>query len=508
MYAQKADVIPNGYNKFYYENGNISSEGMMKDGKPVGVWKTYYENGILKSEGKRTNFLLDSLWVFYDEKGDTLKKINYRNDKKNGYYLTYKYDLNEDSIKIGGIISKELYLNDLKQGRSLYYTIDGYLEKSINFVDNKKKGIAKEYAKDGRLISIIEYTNDVLIKKEYINRYNKEKLKQGIWKEFFNNDKLKTEANYINGKIHGLYKEYSISGNLEKVLKYEYGELIIDSLDTNTVSNRVNKDLFKKLKEEYYPNGKMKFIGAYNDSIPVGLHKSYSEDGKIVNAKEYDDYGNLTAEGTYNEKGRKHGDWIYYYNTGEIKSKGSYNNNRKDGKWVYYYQSGKKEQEGSYIKGKLDKTWVWFFENGQIEREENYDNGKENGDFIEYNENGDIILKGQYVDGEKEGFWTYDVGDHKEEGNYVTGLQEGVWNHYYSNGKILFTGNFIQGSANGKHKYYYDNGKLKYEGRYMMDSKEGNWDFYNYEGELFLTIRYKDNLETRINGEKIKLTKE
>jgi len=508
LYSQKTDINPNGYNKFYYDNGNISSEGMMKNGKPVGVWKTYYENGIIKSEGQRKNFILDSIWVFYNNTGDTLKKINYRNDKKNGYYITYKYEFDSDSNKVGGIISKELFLDDIKQGKSLYYTLDGYLDKTIMYVNNKKKGISKGYAKDGRLIAIIEYTNDVLINKELINRYNKAKLKQGIWKEFYNNDKIKTEANYINGKIHGLFKEYSISGNLIKVLKYEYGKLMIDSLDTVTVSNRVNKDLFKKLKEEYYPNGALKYLGAYNDSVPVGLHKAYSENGKTINAKKFDDYGNLIAEGTYNEKGRKHGTWKYYYNTGELKSKGRYNNNRKDGKWIYYFLNGKVEQKGSYIKGKFDGKWIWYYENSQIEREENYDRGIENGLFVEYDEIGNIMLKGEYIDGEREGFWFYDVGDHKEEGNYQFGLFEGEWKHYYSNGKLLFIGKYVQGSANGKHKYYYDNGKLKSEGRFMMDSKEGNWDYYNYEGELFLTIRYKNNLETRLNGKKIKLSKE
>ena len=56
---------PNGYNKFYYDNGKISSEGPMRDGKPDGYWKTYSLNGVLKSEGNRKNFQLDSVWKFY-----------------------------------------------------------------------------------------------------------------------------------------------------------------------------------------------------------------------------------------------------------------------------------------------------------------------------------------------------------------------------------------------------------------------------------------------------------
>ena len=35
-YPQKNKVDPNGYNKFYYGNGQLSSEGPMKNGKPDG----------------------------------------------------------------------------------------------------------------------------------------------------------------------------------------------------------------------------------------------------------------------------------------------------------------------------------------------------------------------------------------------------------------------------------------------------------------------------------------
>ena len=49
IFAQPAqNVNPNGYNTFYYDNGKISSEGTMREGKPDGYWKTYSENGKIK----------------------------------------------------------------------------------------------------------------------------------------------------------------------------------------------------------------------------------------------------------------------------------------------------------------------------------------------------------------------------------------------------------------------------------------------------------------------------
>src|SRR5690606_27684292 len=90
--AQQNVQLQDGYQQFRYPNGNISSEGYIRNGKPDGYWKSYYVTGVLKSEGRRTSFLLDSLWVFYDQAGDTTEKISYLLGKRNGYSLKYKKD--------------------------------------------------------------------------------------------------------------------------------------------------------------------------------------------------------------------------------------------------------------------------------------------------------------------------------------------------------------------------------------------------------------------------------
>jgi len=75
--SQDNNIISDGYKIFKYPNGTVSSEGLIKNGKPEGFWKSYYVTGVKKSEGRRTNFLLDSIWIFYDQAGDTTEKINY-----------------------------------------------------------------------------------------------------------------------------------------------------------------------------------------------------------------------------------------------------------------------------------------------------------------------------------------------------------------------------------------------------------------------------------------------
>jgi antitoxin component YwqK of YwqJK toxin-antitoxin module len=70
-FTQEKGTLKDGYQVFKYPNGTISSEGLIKNGKPEGYWKSFYVTGVKKSEGRRTNYLLDSIWVFYDQSGDT-----------------------------------------------------------------------------------------------------------------------------------------------------------------------------------------------------------------------------------------------------------------------------------------------------------------------------------------------------------------------------------------------------------------------------------------------------
>ncbi|PIX36407.1 MAG: hypothetical protein COZ59_01255, partial [Bacteroidetes bacterium CG_4_8_14_3_um_filter_31_14] len=229
LIAQPNKVNPNGYNVFYYDNGKISSEGNMRIGKPDGFWKTYYPNGNLKSAGNRLNFELDSLWIFFNENNDTTVKIDYKNGKKNGYLFSYEYGL-KAQIKTGGLVSKELFLNDVKQGLSYYYE-NNILYKSVNYKNGKKQDLSKEFDKNGRIVAITEYNNDYIINRERINTIDKQGLKQGVWKTFYPNDKIATEATYLNDTLNGFYKEFDMQGKLLKIEKYQTGQLLTDSLN-------------------------------------------------------------------------------------------------------------------------------------------------------------------------------------------------------------------------------------------------------------------------------------
>ena len=94
--SQNNEDLKDGFQQFRYPNGNLSSEGFIRNGKPDGYWKSYYVTGVLKSEGKRRSFLLDSIWVFFDQAGDTTEKISYLSiffqlQEREKFFLPFRY---------------------------------------------------------------------------------------------------------------------------------------------------------------------------------------------------------------------------------------------------------------------------------------------------------------------------------------------------------------------------------------------------------------------------------
>jgi len=492
---QQQNVNPNGYNKFYYENGKISSEGSMHDGRPDGYWKTYLPNGKIKSEGNRKNYELDSLWKFYDGNGKKVTEINYLKGKKEGIKRSWDPD--------GYILSEEKFVADVKQGAELtYYPSDdstqtkGKVKMITPFDKGKENGTAYEYDKEGNIISILEYSYGVLKKQEQINRTDKLGEKQGTWKDFFPNGKVKSETSFQNGKKTGYAKTFSESGSLANIDKY-----VGDSIQKEA------PELSTKLevRNEYYEDGSIKKTGTYLYGVAEGTHKEYSPEGKITGAKIYHE-GNLIGEGLIDEAGNQQGPWEEYHPTGKIKAKGNYSNGIKIGEWIFLHPNGRVEQKGTYDKkGRPQGLWQWYYDTGKLLREENYLNGKREGTLAEWSDTGAVITKGEYIDGMKEGKWFYQIQDYREEGMYKSDQKDGPWESYYvDNNQVKFAGKFIEGLPDGKHTYFFHDGKIKEEGKYIVGNKDGKWEYYNPDGTILIEITYKSGRETKFDGAKIK----
>ena len=251
----------NGYNKFLYDNGVVSSEGTMRDGKPDGYWKNYYKTGKLKIEGNRKNFQLDSIWKFYDEKQRIQKSITYKEGKKNGVLIQY-----DTSQKI---ISTENYSNDIIEGLKRNFYKSGKTKSIIPYIKGKQDGTAYEYSEDSLITAIIIYKSGILQSFEKINQRDASNKKQGIWKEFYDNLEVKKEQKFNDDSLDGYVKEYDVKGNLLSTKKYSNGKRILKAPEI------ANVEVYK----EVYEDGTLKYEGVYSDPCPgrvLGVNGPYA----------------------------------------------------------------------------------------------------------------------------------------------------------------------------------------------------------------------------------------
>ena len=88
-----------------------------------------------------------------------------------------------------------------------------------------------------------------------------------------------------------------------------------------------------------------------------------------METKKYSSTGWVLYKGIIDRKGKRQGEWTYFYKSGKVKSVGSYKNNRRVGEWNFYHENGKTEQVGKYDKrGKATGMWMWYHDNGNVLR--------------------------------------------------------------------------------------------------------------------------------------------
>ncbi len=63
--------------KYWYDNGTLWTECEYKNGLKHGTTTNYYKNGKIKIEGQYLNGKMSGLWIFFNEKGEKLKELQY-----------------------------------------------------------------------------------------------------------------------------------------------------------------------------------------------------------------------------------------------------------------------------------------------------------------------------------------------------------------------------------------------------------------------------------------------
>lgn len=113
--------------------------------------KEYYDNGSLKSEGWELNKLKTDYWYFYFQNGEIERKGDYKRDKKDGYWYFYNNE---------GILIKEgHYIQNSVENWWIFYDNAKSETRKIQFKNNKKNGIALYY-RNKKLLKAFKYVDN------------------------------------------------------------------------------------------------------------------------------------------------------------------------------------------------------------------------------------------------------------------------------------------------------------------------------------------------------------
>lgn len=481
--SQSSDVLTEV--KYFYPDGKVASIGFMRNNKPDGYWISFHPNGVKASEGNRVNYLLDGKWIFYDTLGNISNITEYKNGFKNGSSLNF----------IDGVlIDSCFYSDDLIYGKKFYYE-DNFIRKIIEYKDGLEDGLGFEFDEKGELSKLLYYKKGILFKELKVNQKNSDGLLNGIFVQLHDNNTIKVEGFYKNGKKNGMFKYYSKSGEL---IRYEIWEndILMDNVkSSNLLTNKVEyfTGTFNKKKSGFY----------VFDSIPVGRHDFFDTNGDLLKSEIYDYNGRIMAEGLFDSNGKRYGKWIEYYENGKIKSIGHYNGDLPDGHWRYYFEDGSLAEEGVYRKGLIEGVWKYYCINQQIRKISNFVDGKLDGISVEYDCNGDTILILEYDYGLKNGRYIRKVNNFIEEGAYKDDRKVNKWKSYTSEGILVSEVFYIEDLANGPATYFHLNGKVSIRGIYKSGKRNGVWNYFDLNGNKYLTVEYKDDITVKINGKKL-----
>lgn len=174
-------------------------------GRKQGVWKKGYKNStVFRYVGQFKNDKPYGEFTYYYESGNIQSKIKFQ---KNGT-VAYNVMYHESS---GYVMAKGKYLNEAKDSLWLYYDNKGQLKSQETF----KKGKL-----DGQRVVYYEPVNGKYIVAKF--EYYTNGVRNGQFKEYYPNTKLKGEGVYKTGNLNGMVKYYRPNGSLERIERYQY----------------------------------------------------------------------------------------------------------------------------------------------------------------------------------------------------------------------------------------------------------------------------------------------
>ncbi|MCA9245945.1 MAG: hypothetical protein KDA42_02490 [Planctomycetales bacterium] len=263
-----------------------------------------------------------------------------------------------------------------------------------------------------------------------------------------------------------------------------------------------------------------------NRQVKIERHVAQDDYGNYINHgswKQWDEQGNLVAQGEYN-MGERNGVWHRWHRRdesplftqvpfnqfeGPFISQAKFDNGQLDGQWIIFDAKQNKVSDWAFSAGQRHGTSTWWYSNGRKMREINYLNGEVDGFAREWSPEGKPTADDKYVKGHKIATKTsyHSAAQKKAEGTYLFAkvvrqtddnwweakpatftregqdVKHGVWTSWYPNGQEHIRGEYRDDLEVGKFTWWYSNGQKALEGSYVDGKPEGRWTWWHENGQ-------------------------
>ena len=305
---------------------------------PVEVIEERFDDGRVKVRREVTldtegNYIKHGVWKSFSITEDEVASGNFKNNHRDGVWTK---TLNWGDAGI---------LNELP-----YTEFEAPFISKAEFQEGDLHGTWAIVDAQGRTASEWQY---------------KEGMLDGKAKWFYPDGKLREEINYTDGLIDGSYVLWDQDGNEQTNEDYQQGRKLA-------------------VKQDLYPSGVVKWEGMF-------LHETYT----IKNPDNWWESKPVTYEKA--GKPERHGRFTSWYENGQKKFEGMFENEIRDGEFTWWHENTQKAVQGSFVNDERHGLWSWWHENGQKAIQGQYDNGKLDGKWSYWNADGKLERKMDYT---------------------------------------------------------------------------------------------------------------
>lgn len=224
-----------------------------------------------------------------------------------------------------------------------------------------------------RILSIISalfvMLSSLVAQEAAVNQLDENGLKTGKWVKYYDNGKIWYEGNFSAGKPTGKFRRYYKGGFLQAEMDYSpdgsrsYAILYYEN------GNKAAEGRFKGERKDStwlvysFYNQRLAIKEVYSDGLLNGITEKYFDDGSVLEVLHW-------------KEGKKHGEWVQFYQNGQMRLRSSYVDNERDGRFEAWGPGGKPIITGAYRKGVMDGEWRYYDLEGKEEMVLVYKDGR------------------------------------------------------------------------------------------------------------------------------------